>query len=82
MTFTLNQFTFSNFHLDFYFPFLFGLLFPFFLWTFISFFYLNFYFPYISFSFFSLDFYFLFWLLFNRGHILDIFQKKFLTDLI
>ena len=29
------QFTFSNFYLDFYFPFLFGHLFPFSIWTFI-----------------------------------------------
>ena len=40
------QFTFSNFYLDFYFPFLSGLLFPFSLWTFISLFSLDFYFPF------------------------------------
>ena len=33
--FSLYQFTVSNFSLDFYFPFLFGLLFPFFIWSFI-----------------------------------------------
>ena len=67
MTFFSLQFTFSNFYLDFYFPFFLGLLFslfsldfyfPFFwgllfsLWTFISLFSLDFYFP------FSGDFYF------------------------
>ena len=64
-----HQFTFSNFYLDFYFPFS--------IWTFVSLFYLDFY------SF--LDFYFLFGLLFllqtfiypfctNRDLILDFFQ--------
>jgi hypothetical protein len=33
--FFIRSFTFSNFYLDFYFPFHSGLLFPFFLWTFI-----------------------------------------------
>ena len=37
------QFTFSLFSLDFYFPFLFGLLFPFSLWSFISLFSLDVY---------------------------------------
>ena len=58
------QFTFSNFFsFTFIFPFLFGHLFPFSLWTFIFLF--------------SKDFYLLFGLLQNRGHILDFFQFFF-----
>ena len=56
--FSVHSFTFYNFYLDFYFPFLFGLLFlfslfsmdfyfPFSLWTFISLFYLDVYFPFL-----------------------------------
>ena len=86
--FFLIQFIFSNFHLDFYFLFLFGLLFPVFLWTFISPFSLNFYLPFLfgflsPFYFhFTLDFYFPFslWAFFNRGHILDFFL--FCKDLL
>ena len=37
----------SIFYLDFYFPFLFGLLFPFSIWTFLSLLYLDFYFPFL-----------------------------------
>ena len=51
----------SIFHLDFYFPFLFGLLF----WTFISLFYMDFFF--IFFPIISILFYY-------RGHILNFFQ--------
>ena len=40
----------KNKDLDFYFPFLFGLLFPFSIWTFISLFFLDFYFLFYSFS--------------------------------
>ena len=58
MTFFFQfQFTFSNIYLDFYFPFLFGLLYPFTTWTFISLlslFYLDF------FPLFYLEFYTLF----------------------
>ena len=64
--FSLRSFTFSNFYLDFYFPFLFGLLFPFFIWTFIFPFLFGLLFPFshwtfisllFLFSLFSLDFY-------------------------
>ena len=41
--FFICSFSFSNFYLVFYFPFLFGLLLPFFFWTFISLFSLDFY---------------------------------------
>ena len=43
---------FPIFFLDFYFPFLFGILFPFFLWFFISLFFLDCYFPSILYQFF------------------------------
>ena len=75
----------------YFFHFFFGLLFPFSFWTFISLFFLDFYFPFFRtfISLFSLDFYFPFFfgllfpfyftsffgLLFNRGHILDFFQS-------
>ena len=47
MTFFQVKSRFSIFHLDFYFPFLFGLLFPFSIWTLISLFFLDFYFPFL-----------------------------------
>ena len=59
MTFFSLQFTFSNFYLDFYFPFLFGHLFPFSIWTFIYF----------------LDFYFFFRLLFLFWTFISLFAQ-------
>ena len=58
----------SIFHLDFYFPSPFGLLFPFSIWTFISLFYNDL----IQFFFFQLHTYIF---LFNLGQILDFFQN-------
>ena len=58
--FFIRSFTFSNFYLDFYFPFHFGLLFPFFLWIFIFPFIFGLLFPFSLWTFiflFSLDFY-------------------------
>ena len=73
--FHFNQFTFSNFCLDFYYPCLFGLLLPFSLWTFISF--SPFFFgPFLFGLLFPFPL-FLLGLLFNRGHILDFFQFFF-----
>ena len=70
--------------MDFYFPFLFGLLSPFYIWTFIPLFYLDFYFPFLFrllfpfslwtfISLFYLDVYFPF--LF--GHFLNFFFNSF-----
>merc|ERR1739844_304840 len=67
--FFLSAHLLSIFYLDFYFPFLFGLLSPFYIWTFISLFYLDFCFPFLFghlspfsiwtfISLFYLDFYF------------------------
>ena len=50
-------------YLEFYIPFLFGLLFPFFIWTFISLFYLDFHIPIKNFSILFQFFYFL-----SRSH--------------
>ena len=74
MTFFFNQLTFSNFYLDFYFPFS--------LWTSISLFSLDFYFPFFFgllflFPFWTFIFPFIFGLLFHHNHILDFFQKWF-----
>ena len=69
--FFFRQFTFSNFYLDCFSPFLFGLLFLF--WTFISF--LDFY---IFFGL-LLDFYFTFCT--NRDLILDFFQVFFVNNI-
>ena len=75
-----NDFFFITF--IYFFQFLFGLLFPFSLWTYFSLFSLDFYFLFffgLLFSLFSLDFYFPFFfgLLVSRGHFLDIFQIFF-----
>ena len=60
------RFTFSNFNLDFYFPFLFGLLFPFFC--------LDCYYLLFPFFLWTFIFPFLFGRLFNCGHILDFIK--------
>ena len=77
--FSLRSFTFSIFFY-FYFPFLFRLVFPFFIWTPISLFFFGLLFPIIFlFPIFLWTFFFsfLFGLLFNRGHILVFFQIFF-----
>jgi hypothetical protein len=64
------------FYLDFYLPFPFGLLFSFpIIWTFISLLYLDFYIPLLFGLFLKKSFFFNYFFLFNRSHILDFFQK-------
>ena len=69
MTFFKNQFTFSNFYMDFYFPFS--------IWTFVSLFYLDFHFFFFDFISF-LDFYFFQVFFFNSNLLFPIFIWTFI----
>ena len=74
--FFLSVYLLYIFYLDFYLPFPFGLLFSFpIIWTFISLLYLDFYIPLLFGLFLKKSFFFNYFFLFNRSHILDFFQK-------